>query len=159
MTGKNLAPVTLAEAIDHVAAIVAALSIPHEVTGAHWQVDLDVPEELEPIRTRVIVYTIDGCRYEVTRKSGGPLQSVCGSEPFTKSPEWERGYESGFADGVNDGTREQSESTAELISAARDALADAEGYGRTHGAGRAAHDRIRARCDRLRAAITAAALS
>lgn len=148
--------VTLAEAIDHVAAIIATHSFPDEVTGAHWRLDLDVPEELEPIRSCVIVYTIDGARYEVTRANGA-LQAKCDDLPFTHSPEWDRGYESGFADGANDQQRINSEDTAALIEAARDSLADAAGYAATLGAGTAATKRVRARCDRLRAALAAMA--
>ena len=44
----------------------------------------------------------------------------------------------------------------ELLEALEEVLADAEGYARTHGAGPSAAKRIRARCDRARAAIAKA---
>jgi hypothetical protein len=193
MSDDSSRAVSLAEAIDHVAAIMATLSCPDEVTGAAWRLDLDVPEELAPRRSLVVVYTIDGSHYHVTRDASG-LHASLVENPAGRDAAWESGYESGFCDGANDSgmvdnlladietlttshaqtvgalcqecedaraeVAAMHDSYAELIGAARGALADAEGYGRTFIAANIAPsqrgpigERIRARCDRLRAAL------
>ncbi|MGH7024176.1 MAG: hypothetical protein ACREEB_11385 [Caulobacteraceae bacterium] len=93
------------------------------MTGAHWRVAPDSDGvDLEPERSRVIVYTLDGGRYEVARDASGALQAAMDEVTFVHNPEWDRGYEAGFADGANNANPLSNGDVCSVIEAGEQAL-------------------------------------
>lgn len=67
--------------------------------------------------------------------------------------ELDRAYKALLADDLRQALQRQRALNADLLTALEETLRDAEGYLASHGAGLAAGQRIRARCDQARAAI------